>query len=220
MRAADGIDAPILRARPFLIWENARNQHIPMRAITMGEPSVPDNAQTPDTPSAPESHALPTDVIEIVAALDAEEPGKAVEEPVESVAEEPAPEVPEEPEVPDAPPPTQRSLPRWPFILYDVVWIAAAAAVGWLLASMPDSTAIYETALYRWMVLAGLGLAALGPVLALLVWLVTMLRTRGRRHPGMLTRALWRGALATLTGVAVWWAMLAVVDTLRLGKPL
>jgi hypothetical protein len=111
--------------------------------------------------------------------------------------------------------------PAWPFVSYALVWLVAASVGGWLLVSTtPSRGPIVGTETYRIVVLAGAGLTALGPVLALIVWIAVLVRTRGVRHRGVLTSSLLKGALATLCGVALWWAMLLIVDTLRLGRAL
>lgn len=223
----------------------------------LSEPNGSDSAQTLDSSSVAEPDALPADVLEIVAELEAEERAEeqataplqvassespaalaelpsfgpsvsdgtelpatlptelpATELPPTPPAELPATDAPGEVAVPLAP-----SLARWPFVLYFVAWVALAAGAGWLLVQAP-SGALYATVLYRDVVIAGVAMTVAGPLFALIVWAVAVLMSPGDAHTGLLSRALFRGALATLAGVAVWWAMLAVVDTLRLGRAL
>ena len=111
-------------------------------------------------------------------------------------------------------------VPWWPFLVYFAAWLAVSGVATWLLLQTPPGEAVYATELYRGMVLAGLALTAAGPCLIVAVWLASVLRTPGESHAGLFTSSLLKGALATLGGVAVWWAALVMIDMLRLGRPM
>jgi hypothetical protein len=111
-----------------------------------------------------------------------------------------------------------RTVPWWPFVAYFAVWALLAALAGYYLAQVPEQVALYETELYGYTVLGGLVLTAAGPLVILATWLATWWKRRGGSRTGLLSSALLKGALATFGGVAVWWGMLVIVDTLRLGR--
>ena len=116
--------------------------------------------------------------------------------------------------------PRRTRVPAWPFLAYLALWIAGGIAAGWLLTQTSVGLPVFGTELYRTVVVVGLGLTAIGPLLILIVWLALMLGNRGASHAGLFTGSLLRGALATLCGVAIWWAVLLIIDTIRLGRPL
>jgi hypothetical protein len=92
-------------------------------------------------------------------------------------------------------------------------------ATGWLFSQASAEGTVYGSRQYAYMVFGGLILTLMGPALALLVWLVAWLSAEGGRRTGLLSAALARGALVTFIGVVLWWGMLALVDSARLGKP-
>ena len=200
----------------------------------MSESNESDIAQAVDTPSVSAADTQPSVVPEIMASLEAEEAGEAG--PVQDVApvvqmlaeNEPAVEQAEDAATAtaqtapvEAQPAARRpTVPNWPFLVYLAVWTGLAGAAGWLLTQTPPGEAVYGSQLYASMVLAGLVLTMLGPAVIAAVWLAALVRSRGVSHAGLFTSALLKGALATFCGVALWWTMLVVVDTLRLGRPL
>jgi hypothetical protein len=66
-------------------------------------------------------------------------------------------------------------------------------------------------------ILVGLALTAIGPLLALVVWVVSWF-SRPASRTGLFSRALILGAVTTLGGVALWLVALGAVDMLRLGR--
>ena len=112
-----------------------------------------------------------------------------------------------------------RRVASWPFVAYFLVWVVLAGFAGWFLTQEPPGAAVYGSELYSGMVLGGLVLTLAGPALILATWSAAMLHSRGASRAGLFTNALLKGALATFGGVAIWWAMLMIVDTLRLGRP-
>jgi hypothetical protein len=143
--------------------------------------------------------------------------GPAAEQSV--AAEAPLPVVPAAEPAPTEPAPCRPKsyLPGWPFLLYLMAWAGLAATTVVLLAG-PDSAPVpVDDPFYPTLLLAGLTLAACGPVLSLVVWVVARARAVPECRGGLLTIALVRGASATLFGVVAWWAALLLVDALRLG---
>ena len=231
--------------------------------VALDEPTDAKTIHELDTLAMPVSDGPPSDVMEIVASLDADivqmalsseetsseesAPAAATQSASHAEAEpiaqgaltgEVATAIEPEKTTPDtAPRLTARAdpelpesiegagsdgvrIPIWPFLAYVAVWVAGAGGAGWLLCQTASGIPIFSTRTYEMTVIAGLGLTVMGPLLALVVWVALALRTRGTSRAGLFTRTLLRGAVATLCGVALWWTMLLIVDTLRLGGPL
>ncbi len=231
----------------------------------LSDPTDSETAETADFPPTPVADGPPSDVLEIVASLEAEGSEAAptsedVPPAVEAAAVgdangAPAVDVAGAPELPavveaeeatgpldvpgegaeaqtpveprDEPAPSAEDVmpsrarvPAWPFLAYLVLWIAGGIAAAWLLTQPSIGLPVFGTELYRTVVVVGLGLTAIGPLLILVVWLALLLGNRGAPHAGLFTDSLLRGALATLCGVAIWWAVLLIIDTIRLGRPL
>ncbi|MBW6469319.1 MAG: hypothetical protein K0B85_09215, partial [Coriobacteriia bacterium] len=108
-------------------------------------------------------------------------------------------------------------LPGWPFVLYLMVWAGMVAATIVVLTGPGDASVPVDHPAYPALLLAGLTLAACGPLLSFAVWIVARARAVRECRGGLLTTALVRGASATLFGVVAWWAALLLVDALRLG---
>lgn len=119
--------------------------------------------------------------------------------------------------VPQEPCRPKSYLPGWPFLLYLMAWAGVAAATVVTLTGPEPAAVPVEDPVYPTLLLAGLTLAACGPVLSLVVWLVARARATPECRSGLLVTALVRGAAATLFGVVAWWAALLLVDALRLG---
>jgi uncharacterized membrane protein YhaH (DUF805 family) len=194
----------------------------PLEVVEVSSPSqiatAPEEAQGPDAvASAPEEAGKPGGVPEHAAMEEAA--AQTPHGPTAGPIEDPTAE--NGFQATDAATDFKTRVSAWPFITYVGIWLAAVVGAGWLLVSTtPAGVAVFATETYRIVVLAGVGLTALGPILSLVVWLAVLAKTRGRSHAGALSGSLVRGALATLCGVALWWAMLLIVDTLRLGRPL
>ncbi len=130
-------------------------------------------------------------------------------------AEEPEAE-PESAEEPEAEPVYGVS---WvPFSVYFGAWVVLAVATviglrGPALAGGP----LFLVPEYAYTVWGGAGLAAFGPILALVVWLVTRSRREPGQRTGLLTSALLRGAGAAFLGAVLWLIALYVLDLYRLG---
>ena len=80
----------------------------------------------------------------------------------------------------------------------------------------PEAAPAFNQEPYRYVILGGLVLTALGPTLSLLVWFVTWIRAEKDKRKGLLTSALIKGATITLFGVLAWWGALVLLDALRL----
>ena len=231
----------------------------------LSDPNDSETVETPNIPPAPVADGPPSDVLEIVASLEAEgSEGAPTSEDVPPAAEATVVKdangaavvdvagAPEHPPVVDADEatgpldvpgegaeartlveprdkpapsaedvlPSRARVPAWPFLAYLVLWVAGGIAAGWLLTQPSIGLPVFGTELYRTVVVVGLGLTAIGPLLILVVWLALLLGNRGASHAGLFTGSLLRGALATLCGVAIWWAVLLIIDTIRLGRPL
>ena len=109
------------------------------------------------------------------------------------------------------------AVPNWPFVLYVVVWLAAAAYGVWRFLQVPVGQAIFDNSLYVTSIMAGIGLLALGPVVLLVVWLVTFIK-RGGRGWSLFVSALVKGAFVTLLGALIWMGALMLIDFLRVGR--
>jgi hypothetical protein len=174
-----------------------------------GEPPVAEDSGV-DAATAPEP--LPAEPV--------------AEAPVETVAVEPASAEPtvvgdEQTALYDtkdiALPDDRAGIPIWPFLVYIGLWIVFAGLFVWQALQVPAGTALYELNLYGLSILVGLILTALGPLLAIGVWLACWLARPGARS-GLFSRSLIIGAVTTLAGVALWLMALGAVDMLRLGR--
>jgi hypothetical protein len=110
----------------------------------------------------------------------------------------------------------QRTGARLPFWLYAGAWLLFA--VGMSVALWPDATSAFTALpLYTWFVLGGAALAVLGPVIALVVWLVIRSGSDPDERAGLVRALLLRASLAMLTGSLLWWAALVLLDLRRAG---
>ncbi|MDP3631101.1 MAG: hypothetical protein Q8S43_09175 [Actinomycetota bacterium] len=104
-----------------------------------------------------------------------------------------------------------------PFSVYLAAWVVlAVATVVGLRGPALAGGALWapEYALTVW---GGVGLAACGPVLGLVVWLVTRSRRDPEERSGLLTSSLLRAAGAAFIGAMLWLIALYVLDLYRLG---
>ncbi|MGV8084080.1 MAG: hypothetical protein AB2L09_10675 [Coriobacteriia bacterium] len=107
-------------------------------------------------------------------------------------------------------------VPTWPFLVYGALCLAFAALLVWQFLQVPAGQAVYEAQLYPVSLLAGIVLLVAGPLLAVLVWVISAARAAGAGRA--LISSLFKGALATFFGAVLWWAALVVVDAVRLGR--
>ena len=108
-------------------------------------------------------------------------------------------------------------IPLWPFWVYLGLWAVLVGLAVWQFMQVPAGSPISEVRIYSMTVLGGLVMTALGPLLALTVWLAVWLNRPGRRT-GLFSRVFIVGAASTLAGVAMWWVALMAVDMARLGR--
>jgi hypothetical protein len=113
---------------------------------------------------------------------------------------------------------TAARVPWWPFLVYLGIWLVLAGLAVWQFLELPAKSATYEAELYGTSIMVGMALVAIGPALAIAVWLFVWLGAEKGRRTGLLTSALIKGAVVTLGGVAIWWIALLLVDYLRLGR--
>lgn len=109
------------------------------------------------------------------------------------------------------------SVPTWPFVVYDAVWLTFASILVWQFEQLPAGQAVFESPLYEAAVLGGVALTVVGPVLILATWIGSWGKP-GASKGGLFVSALIKGAIATAVGVALWWVALMVLDQLRLGR--
>ena len=109
------------------------------------------------------------------------------------------------------------SVPTWPFVVYDAVWLAFAGVLIWQFEQLPAGQAVFESPLYEAAVLGGVALTIAGPVLILATWIGSWGRP-GASKGGLFVSALIKGAIATVLGVTLWWVALMALDQLRLGR--
>jgi hypothetical protein len=198
----------------------------------------PESAQEP----APQNGAVDDDLTLAVEALSAEKgdadvaetpaepepaevaPEPAAETPAEpepaEVAPEPAAETPAEPAQEPAPvlvPEVSSDIaPAWPFLAHGGLWVVFSGLLLWKMLGIPEGVPTYEATYYPFFLLAGLTLTAVGPFLIVAVWL--SLKRRAKSPKDLFISAMYRGAVATMAGVALWWAALLVIDQIRLGR--
>jgi len=108
-------------------------------------------------------------------------------------------------------------VPIWPFLVYFALWVVFAGLLVWFFLQTPAGVPLYELTLYGPSILAGLVLTALGPLLAIGVWIMLWMARPGARA-GLFSRSFILGAVVTLAGVALWLVALGAVDMLRLGR--
>jgi hypothetical protein len=174
-------------------------------AIEPADAAEPKAEGEVDTPAGPDD--------EPAAAPEAEQPAETTEADAEVVAAA-------EPGARRAALADARSRRRmlvWPFVVYALLWVAFIALMVWQLVSLPDGTIVYNASVYAWTVWGGVALVALAPVTVISAWLLAR-RPGQDANEGVLSVALLRGSVVALVGVVIWWAALAAVDYVRLGR--
>lgn len=99
-----------------------------------------------------------------------------------------------------------------PFALYLGCWIALSGASVYLLGQATPENPARWMPVYPSLVITGVALAAVGPAMSLVVWLVARSRRPAERRRGLLASALTRGALAAFFGAMVWIVTLYVLE--------
>jgi hypothetical protein len=104
-----------------------------------------------------------------------------------------------------------------PFLIYDLLWMVFAGLLVWQFSELPRAQAVFESNLYPLAVIGGTVLAAVGPLLIFAVWFGSWGR-EGARKGALFVSSLFKGSVATIIGVALWWGALVLLDQLRLGR--
>ncbi len=178
----------------------------------------PEPVSEPDAETAPEPEAEPApDGDDIEAALASAEEKVASEATLDDIAPGTVAHDPSAEPADTDPVTVSNSVPWWPFVAYDVLWLIFAGALVWYFEQLPPGTAVFESSVYGLTVLVGIVLAAFGPALIIATWFGTFGR-EGASKGALFFSALVRGSVATVLGVAMWWVALLVLDQLRLGR--
>jgi hypothetical protein len=194
--------------------EEAGGEQLSIDAMVDSLRAPEDDAPVPDAPVAEEAPPGAEDVAEEApsdGATDAAADADAAPEPAPLAVAEPVPAAEAFPRLARA-----RLGARLPFWLYAGAWLVFA--VGMAVALWTDAIAPFTShPLYAWFVLGGAGLVALGPVIALVVWLVLRSGSDADERTGLVRALFLRASLAMLTGSVLWWAALIVLDLRRAG---
>lgn len=216
------------------VAEAQPGEHDPVsQAVEVPEPAPAEEPQPEPAPDAPEAEPVPAEESEPAPAEEsAPEPATQPEpEP------EPAPVPAEESEVAQAaaapiaqPAPAEEALqptevasghpgvPWWPFLAYLGVWVVVLGLSVYFLAQSPSDLAIFERQIYGAVVLAGLVLTAIGVLMIPAVWLIVRSSAPKEQRRGLFTDTLVKGAIATFSGVLMWWGVLVALDFMRTGR--
>ncbi|TDB38081.1 MAG: hypothetical protein D9V44_08545 [Actinobacteria bacterium] len=180
------------------------------------------NTEEPPTGEAAEEHPMvdePDAAGDVPVAEEPEEPDAAGDVPVAEEPESAAQQAePEETPVPVATPEGVPFSVSWvPFSVYLGLWVVLAVATVVLLRTPAAAGGALWAPEYALSVYGGVVLVALGPVLALVVWLIARSKAEPAHRTGLLTSALLRAAGATFIGVILWLVALYVLDLYRAG---
>ncbi len=213
--------------------ENSETQPVTDAAdeqLTLGEQDAAEDAavveESQEPTAAPEDvepEAAPEETPEPEGEADLEpepEPDEAAEpdEPVEAEVAEAEPAEPEESTESTGAPEEAPSSVSWvPFSLYLGLWVVLAVATVVLLRTPAAAGGALWAPEYALSVYGGVALVALGPILALVVWLVARAKAEPEHRTGLLTSALLRSAGATFVGVILWLVALYMLDLYRAG---
>jgi hypothetical protein len=174
---------------------------------------------TVEVPEAPEV-STPPEPAEFDAAEpvepSAQEPTEAVTREDAGVDETPLPTAPAPlaPSIPEAP---FRGVSQTPFLLYLALWVVFIVASATLLFESARTTGVLYSDRYVYAVYAAAALALLGPVLALIVWLVTRARRTKDGRRGLFAASMLAGAGVTFVGSVLWLVLLFVLDLYQAG---
>jgi len=113
--------------------------------------------------------------------------------------------------------PTAVALPNgplswWPFALQLLVWVAFAGASAYLLGGATSELPARWLPAYGPLLWVGVALTVMGPLLALVVWLVARVRREPEGRCGLFTTSLVRSATVTLLGVMIWITLLCMIE--------
>ena len=111
----------------------------------------------------------------------------------------------------------QGGLTWWPFAVYLGAWIALSGLSAYLLQGASPETPARWMPAYPPLVFGGVGLAAVGPAMSAMVWLVARARRPQEHRRGLLASALTRGALAAFFGALIWILTLYFIEIVSNG---
>jgi hypothetical protein len=194
--------------------------------FTAEEPVEPDEAADQPEPdeAVDQPEAAPADQAEAEALVESAEEaddvaaaiaaaGANIDEGQDAVDDGPSPRTQSEPlSVPVA-----VTVSTVPFLIYDLLWVVFAVLLVWQFSELPRAQAVFESSLYPFAVIGGIVLAAAGPILIFAVWFASWGR-EGARKGALFVSSLFKGSVATIIGVALWWGALVLLDQLRLGR--
>lgn len=106
----------------------------------------------------------------------------------------------------------------WPFLAYLGVWAVLVGVAVWQFTQVPAGHPLFETRVYSYTILGGLGMIAVGLLLIPVVWLVYALRSGASHRGRAFADAFVKGAIVTFGGVVMWWIALVAIDYARLGR--
>ncbi len=101
--------------------------------------------------------------------------------------------------------------------MYLGAWIALSGLSAYLLQGASPETPARWMPAYPPLVFGGVGLAAVGPAMSAMVWLVARARRPQEHRRGLLASALTRGALAAFFGALIWILTLYVIEIVSSG---
>lgn len=171
--------------------------------------------ETPEPEEAPADEeaveAQPEEVAEGEEAAEAQ-PEEAAE------GEEAVEAVPEPETAPELEPESKTGGVSWvPFSVYLLAWVVLAVGTVVVLRDAALAGGALWAEEYVYTVYGGIGLAAAGPVLALIVWLMTRTRRSAEDREGLFVSSLLLGAGMTFLGTILWLVALYVLDLYRIG---
>jgi hypothetical protein len=105
-----------------------------------------------------------------------------------------------------------RGVSLVPFSLYLLAWVVLAISSFVLLKDDAAAGAVLWSVDYGRVAAAGIVLAAMGPALALAVWVVTRAVRPPEHRKGLLADALLKGGAAALVGAVLWLVALFALD--------
>ncbi len=185
------------------------------------EPAAEPEVAPAEEPEVEEPAAEPAPQVEPAPAPEVEPaPESALaEEPAAEPDAELAPESAPAAELAPAaePAPEEPGSVSWvPFSAYLGLWVLLAVATFVVLRVPAASGGALWAPEYGLSVYGGVALTALGPILALVVWLVARAKSEPEHRRGLLVSALLRAAGAAFVGVVLWLIALYALDLYRL----
>lgn len=104
-----------------------------------------------------------------------------------------------------------------PFFAYLGIWFVFSVTMVVMLKDVAKAGSPVYAESYGIFVFLAIALTVLGPLMALVVWLLSRYWTERGERRGLLALALLRGAISTFAGVAMWTLALYVLDLFKTG---